>query len=98
MAPQPREEWATIKEIFLGSFTFVSNKVKESDELLIRVLKIETEKRENRDEESNFLDAREKDSAANKKWRKLNTEMDYPRNQAARVAHENCQASGIVRM
>ena len=44
MAPQPREEWETIKEIFLGSFTFVSNKVKESDELLIRVLKIETEK------------------------------------------------------
>ena len=98
MAPQLREEWDTIKDVFSGSFTFVSSKVKESDELLIRLLKTEIDKREKREEESNFLDDREQNSAANKKWRKLNTEMDYPRNQAARVAHENCQASGIVRM
>ena len=41
MAPQLREEWDTIKDVFSGSFTFVSSKVKESDELLIRLLKIE---------------------------------------------------------
>ena len=56
MAPQQREEWDTLKEIFSGSFTFVSSKVKESDELLIRLLKTEIEKREKREEESNFLD------------------------------------------